>query len=166
MNKFLLAVFLAITILYISPLEASAGDTGTFFSVQYASGYGHDGGFYKAGYGHGHGHKYGHRYRHKYGHGYGPKYRHRYGYHRGYRHHHGGSHYYWKGTFVIPWHPYGYYSPPPVVIQKQPPVYVQPEQQEEKYWYYCPDPQGYYPYIRNCESGWMKVVPDATPPNP
>jgi hypothetical protein len=67
---------------------------------------------------------------------------------------------------VIPFYPYGHHAPPPVIIQQQPPVYVQPEQQEENYWYYCPDPQGYYPYIRNCESGWMKVVPDATPPNP
>jgi hypothetical protein len=67
---------------------------------------------------------------------------------------------------VIPWHPYGFYAPPPVIIQQQPPVYVQPEQEEENYWYYCPDPQGYYPYIQNCPSGWMKVVPDTTPPNP
>jgi hypothetical protein len=44
MKKLLLAIFLAITIFYISPLEASAGETGTFFSVQYTSGYGHGGG--------------------------------------------------------------------------------------------------------------------------
>ena len=159
MNKFLLAVFLAITILYISPFEASAGDTGTYFSVQYASGYGHGGGHYKAGYGHRYGRGHYGRYRHYYrGHHYrGHGYR---------RHHHHGPRYFWSGSIVIPWYPYGYYSPPPAIIKKQPDVYVQPEQQEENYWYYCPDPQGYYPYIRNCESGWMKVVPDATPPNP
>ena len=63
------------------------------------------------------------------------------------------------------WYPYGYPAPPPVVIEKEPQVYVQPEQKEENYWYYCPDPQGYYPYIRQCASGWLKVVPDTTPPN-
>jgi len=88
------------------------------------------------------------------------------GHHGQRRHHYRGPRYHWKGSFVIPWYPYGYHVPPPVIIQNQPPIYVQPEQQEENYWYYCPNPQGYYPYIRNCDSGWMKVVPDATPPNP
>jgi len=84
------------------------------------------------------------------------------------RHHDGGARIYWRGSFVvIPWQVYPYYAAPPVIIQQQPPpVYVQPEQAEDNYWYYCPDPQGYYPYIRDCESGWMKVVPDATPPSP
>ena len=153
MKKLLLAIFLAITICYISPLEASAGETGTFFSVQYTSGYGHGGGHYKAGYGHGYGRGHYGRYRHYYrGHHY-----------RG--HHHHGHRYFWRGSIVIPWYPYGYPASPPVVIQKEPQVYVQPKQGEENYWYYCPDPQGYYPYIRECASGWMKVVPDATPPN-
>jgi hypothetical protein len=67
---------------------------------------------------------------------------------------------------MVPWQIYPYYAPPPVIIQQPPPVYVQPEQHEDLYWYYCPEPQGYYPYIQNCETGWMKVVPDATPPNP
>ena len=58
--------------------------------------------------------------------------------------------------------PYRY--PPPVVVQAPPPVYIQPEQQTY-YWYYCQDPQGYYPYIQSCPNGWMKVVPDMNPPN-
>ncbi|MGD2187354.1 MAG: hypothetical protein PVI71_14590 [Desulfobacterales bacterium] len=136
MNKLLLAVFLGITMLFTGPFEGYAAKTGIFISAHYKGG---------------HGHRWGHpgRWRH---------------HHRG--HHHRGSHFYWRGSFVIPFYPYGHHAPPPVIIQQQPPVYVQPEQQEENYWYYCPDPQGYYPYIRNCESGWMKVVPDATPPNP
>ncbi len=140
MNKLLLAVILAITMLFTSPFEGYAGKKSIFISAHYKTGYGH-------GYRHGGGH-YG-RWRHHY---------------RG--HHYRGPRYYFRGSFVFPWHPYGYYASPPVIIQQKPPVYVQPEQQEENYWYYCPDPQGYYPYIRNCESGWMKVVPDATPPNP
>ena len=137
MKKLLLAVFLAITMLFAIPFEGHARETSVFVSTHYKSGHGHGWGHYK-------------RRPH---HGWG-------------RDHYRGSHFYWRGSFVIPLHPYGYYSPPPVVIQQQPPVYVQPEQQEENYWYYCPDPQGYYPYIRDCAGGWMKVVPDATPPNP
>jgi hypothetical protein len=93
--------------------------------------------------------------------------------HRGWEHpgrwrrDHRGPRIYWRGSFVmVPWQIYPYYAPPPVIIQQPPPVYVQPEQHEDLYWYYCPEPQGYYPYIQNCETGWMKVVPDATPPNP
>lgn len=74
----------------------------------------------------------------------------------------------WGGPVVVgpPWYPYGYYSSPPVIVQKQPPVVVQPEQRSDNYWYYCQNPQGYYPYVKSCPGGWMKVVPQPTPPDP
>ena len=31
-----------------------------------------------------------------------------------------------------------------------------------EWWYFCKDPNGYYPYVRECKSGWEKVSP--TPP--
>ncbi len=77
------------------------------------------------------------------------------------------------------WSPYPYYARPyyyppevveqPVIIQQRAPdVYIQPapppaqQTAEPVYWYYCQDPQGYYPYVKQCLKGWMKVVP--TPP--
>jgi hypothetical protein len=60
-------------------------------------------------------------------------------------------------------YPYPYYSPPPVVRQEAP-VYSEPQQEQPYYWYYCENPQGYYPYVKSCPGGWMKVVPDVTPP--
>jgi hypothetical protein len=38
------------------------------------------------------------------------------------------------------------------------------------FWYYCPQPQGYFPYVKDCSQGWLKVVPQApgesnTPPS-
>ena len=63
-----------------------------------------------------------------------------------------------------PWYPLGYYAAPPVVIQQQLPVYIEPEQRQSGYWYYCQEPQGYYPYVKSCPGGWMKVVPEVTPP--
>ena len=62
---------------------------------------------------------------------------------------------------------YPYYTSPPVVIQQQPQpqeyiVQPAPERVEQSYWYYCKNPEGYYPYVERCPSGWMKVVP--TPP--
>lgn len=67
--------------------------------------------------------------------------------------------------------PYGFnrfgymYSPPIVTIPAAPPVYIERAQQqplEPNYWYYCRNPAGYYPYVRECPAGWEKVPP--TPP--
>ena len=69
-----------------------------------------------------------------------------------------------------PWGPayvYGgpaYYGPPPVFAQP-PGRYIQRGQEETDYWYYCDHPQGYYPYIKSCPGGWMKVVPETVPPD-
>jgi hypothetical protein len=61
---------------------------------------------------------------------------------------------------------YPYYYPPyysaPVVVQQQPSVYV--EQQPaaapaQGYWYYCNDTRAYYPYVKDCASGWQRVAP-------
>jgi hypothetical protein len=60
-------------------------------------------------------------------------------------------------------YPYPYYAAPPVVVQQQPEVYVAPEQ-APSYWYFCQNPQGYYPYVKQCPGGWKKVVP--SPPAP
>jgi hypothetical protein len=95
--------------------------------------------------------------------------------HPGFRQHHGHHHGHASAGVIIgaPW-PY-YYSPPPAyvyyppltVAPASPPVYI--EQGSElggaeaapNYWYYCSNPQGYYPYLRDCPSGWQQVP--ATP---
>ncbi len=58
-----------------------------------------------------------------------------------------------------PYYPY-YYAPPPVVYAPPPvvvapaPAYVAPQQPS---WYYCDNPQGYYPYVSTCSTGWRQV---------
>ena len=32
-----------------------------------------------------------------------------------------------------------------------------------QYWYFCDNPQGYYPYVQNCSTTWKQVA--ATPPS-
>ena len=69
------------------------------------------------------------------------------------------------------WGPYPYYGYPypaaPVVVQQSAPIYVEPQQsQDQQYWYYCSDPSGYYPSVKSCPKGWMKVVPSAPPSAP
>lgn len=72
--------------------------------------------------------------------------------------------------YSYPWYsppPY-YYYPPTVIVRPEPQVYIersapQPAPQTQAYWYYCTNPQGYYPYIKDCPGGWLQVVP--SPPN-
>lgn len=59
------------------------------------------------------------------------------------------------------------YNPAPVIEQPPAEMYAQPTAQQSvppNYWYYCQDPEGYYPYVKRCPGGWLKVVP--TPPQP
>lgn len=57
------------------------------------------------------------------------------------------------------WGP-GFYYPPSVIVQTAPPTYIQ---QAPAYWYYCQNPQGYYPAVSQCPGGWLTVVPPAAP---
>jgi hypothetical protein len=69
------------------------------------------------------------------------------------------------GPFWRPYwgsYPYAYsyaypYAYPPVVVQPSPQVSVQPP--PPQYWYYCDNPQGYYPYVQQCAGGWRPVSP-------
>ena len=108
----------------------------------------------RGGHGGGHG---GHGGRHG-GHGIG---------HGGHRFGHGGPGFigprlgvsiwpYWDPYWAPYWAPY---DTPPVVVAPSPRVYVQPAPPT---WYYCENPQGYYPYVQQCPGGWRPVAP--TPP--
>jgi hypothetical protein len=63
---------------------------------------------------------------------------------------------------------------PWVVAPASPPVYIersdvvpvpapvpqqQPQQQQTHYWYFCPQSNAYYPYVRECAGGWQRVAP-------
>ena len=45
-----------------------------------------------------------------------------------------------------------YYSP----YYVYPPTIPQPQ---TNYWYYCHDPDGYYPDVGECPNGWQQVAP-------
>jgi hypothetical protein len=60
-----------------------------------------------------------------------------------------------------------YYLPPEVAPQS-PPVYIQQAAPPPppNYWYYCPESRAYYPYVKECVSGWLTVVlPSTAPPS-
>ena len=39
---------------------------------------------------------------------------------------------------------------------------VKSQGSSSNYWYYCPDPAGYYPDTQTCPGGWLEVVPNRT----
>jgi hypothetical protein len=66
--------------------------------------------------------------------------------------------------------PYYAYPPTVVTVPVAPPVYIQQappvtQQYPVGYWYYCNDPQGYYPYIKQCPNGWQQIEPIPTVPH-
>ena len=54
-----------------------------------------------------------------------------------------------------PIYPYPTYVPPAIVVQQAPPVPT--GMPPAQYWYYCDDPQGYYPYVASCKNAWRGV---------
>lgn len=65
--------------------------------------------------------------------------------------------------------PYYAYPPTVVTIPVTPPVYIQQsppvtQQYPPGYWYYCNNPDGYYPYIKECPQGWQQVDPIPSSP--
>jgi len=57
----------------------------------------------------------------------------------------------------------------PQVIVEAAPAVVEPAPQPASYWYYCTQPAGYFPYVKDCAQPWLKVLPQvpgetATPP--
>lgn len=72
----------------------------------------------------------------------------------------------WPYPYYYSYYPYyPYYYPPRVMEERSVDIYVEPAPKSEgtHYWYYCREPQGYYPNVKKCPKGWMKVVPPVEP---
>ena len=92
------------------------------------------------------------------------------GFHGGHGHFHGHSHVgfwvgaplwygYGPGWYGDPWYGYPYPYGRTLIVQP-PPVYVeQGGVPTAQMWYYCRNPQGYYPYVKNCSTAWRAVLP-------
>ena len=77
---------------------------------------------------------------------------------------------YWPGYYYPPYYP-AYYPPYYPQVPAAPPVYIEqgvpqaaPSQapapgQSSGWWYYCAESQMYYPYAKQCPSGWQRVTP-------
>ena len=72
----------------------------------------------------------------------------------------------WWGAPYYPYYPYYSYNPYPYYSPQRSSEYVEqaPQVEEQAYWYFCPDAKNYYPYVKRCPSGWLKVIPSSAPP--
>ncbi len=60
---------------------------------------------------------------------------------------------------------YGYYAPSTTIVRvpAEPTVYVERGDGEvsgpasDGYWYYCRNPDGYYPSVRQCSGDWQRI---------
>lgn len=77
------------------------------------------------------------------------------------------------------WYPYGpyyypgYYPAPAAVVvpQQNPPQYIEQGNDgnptvtdgssPNAWWYHCSQPDGYYPYVKECPGGWQREQPRA-----
>lgn len=112
----------------------------------------------------------------------------------GHQHSHPYSHPYSHstrvGVFIDPWplffpgpfyYPYGYpypypyrYYPEVVVTPSAPTTYIEQGDaaispapapvSRSNDWFYCNNPDGYYPYVKSCPGGWQRV-PAQPPPS-
>jgi len=82
-----------------------------------------------------------------------------------------GASYYGAPYYGYPYYDYPYYAYPPAVVTvpSSPPTYVEqpqraPDPDGQRYWYWCGEPQGYYPTVRECPGGWTPVAPQPSSP--
>jgi len=65
--------------------------------------------------------------------------------------------------YAYGYYPYGYYpyGYTPYAYPAAPAAYIEqgaaPAAPAGNDWYYCHNPEGYYPYVRNCPGGWQTV---------
>lgn len=98
--------------------------------------------------------------------------------------HHGPNWTFSVGPLYRPWvYPPYYYDPffyrqrwndrPIIIEQPAPQIYIEqaqaypqpaPQQDTNNYWYFCDAAQAYFPYVKECPSGWQRVTPQPPPP--
>ncbi|MBA5607561.1 hypothetical protein H3H36_19575 [Duganella sp. FT3S] len=71
--------------------------------------------------------------------------------------------------FYDPFYRRYYYYDPVYPVPAPPPVYIEqgaPPVPPVQFWYYCNNPPGYYPYVKECRSSWRAVSPEEVKPKP
>jgi hypothetical protein len=158
------ALLLALAVVVSDSALARKGGGHVSGGVKFSGGHASGGKVYGGHVSHGHGHFNGHHHK-------------SFGHHHGH-HHHGaafvgfgvGFAYPWSWYYPPPYYYPGYYYSQPVAYPAQPVTYVEqgaaPAPAEPAgWWYYCEASRTYYPYVKECPSGWQRVPALPPPPN-
>ncbi len=87
------------------------------------------------------------------------------GYHHGYGFYGFWPWYFpWTYGYAMPYYGTSFYLDAPVTYVEMAPVAEAGTVQPANSWYYCKNPEGYFPYVKTCPSGWQTVP--AQPPAP
>ena len=71
----------------------------------------------------------------------------------------------YAGEYAAPWlPPAGSINPQTEYIPQLPPPVIASDGAGQQIWYYCQDPMGYYPYVRDCNADWQAVPASVLPP--
>jgi hypothetical protein len=62
------------------------------------------------------------------------------------------------------WYSAPYYAYPPIGAATYAPAYIEQDdvgtgEPPQSWWYYCPNSQTYFPYVKECAGGWERVTP-------
>ena len=85
------------------------------------------------------------------------------GYHHGYGFYgHWPWYFPWAYGYGLPFYGTTFYEGQVTYVEMAPAGAVQPA----NVWYYCKDPEGYFPYVKTCPSGWQTVPMQPAPALP
>jgi hypothetical protein len=77
----------------------------------------------------------------------------------------------WWPHYVGPFYPPPVYVAPPLGVSQPPQTYVQrpadqTPQNPPTVWYWCKDPEGFWPHVQKCrDDAWLQVLPQTAPPS-
>jgi hypothetical protein len=73
---------------------------------------------------------------------------------------------FWPSYYYWPYYSYPpFYYSEPLAVPTSPPAYIEQggtaitNPLESNAWQFCPDPEGYYPHVKECPSGWKQADP-------
>lgn len=63
----------------------------------------------------------------------------------------------YRGAYGPGWYGDPYWAQPRPIIIQAPVHYIERSLPVAAVWYFCADPQGYYPYVKQCMGAWRTV---------
>ena len=71
----------------------------------------------------------------------------------------------WGGGWFPLWFGFHLFAPrPPVIVEREYYPPPPPPRRRVRFYYFCRNPEGYYPQVPSCPGGWLRVLPSEDGP--